>query len=180
MLTVLQDPEREPQEHEYYLTGMTLEGAEYDKANNILLELPTRVRSSSFPGISVQTTRVQEHSWEDHSSARDARASLGVPTLGPSRLSAGPHSGLDSFPGQPPRSRLSNEGKQSKLSRLSKGSPRAEKQAALYRCPIYDTELRLSRGSASKRAVPVASVDLPTHDSPSKWIKGAVALILED
>ena len=48
-----------------------------------------------------------------------------------------------------------------------------------FRCPLYQTTFRLSKGLVASDKVAVEYFELRTEELPRKWAKRAVALIME-
>lgn len=48
-----------------------------------------------------------------------------------------------------------------------------------FRCPLYQTTFRLSKGATASDKVAIEYFELQTEEPPRKWVKRAVALIME-
>jgi hypothetical protein len=150
-----------PEPHVVHLSGLALEGAEWEPRGKQLVDVTGSRRFSSFPGLRVKTVRVGRVPGLSES-LDEAAATLAISVsqaADPSKTSGfgRPKPADDDAPVAEPKPPVQSE----------------------FRCPVYCTTLRLSEGKVARTAVPVASVKLPTMEKPSAWIKRGVALVLE-
>ena len=167
LVNVLEIPEEQikempeaPEQNVRYLTGLKLEGAAWDAKERLLGEIGPVQRFSDFPRIRVRTVVV------DPSLQRT----------------------VTEFEPDPFTQTLTSDGRFSQPATTVQVTARSqepeqvkttEAEQYMFTCPIYQSTLRLSQGLVSRQIGPVASLNLPTREHPSKWIKRGVALIFQ-
>ena len=57
--------------------------------------------------------------------------------------------------------------------------PLLGKETYTYKCPVFATTNRLSQGGVGQENKPLFYVELQSHTKARKWVKRAVALLLE-
>lgn len=172
-------PSEEP--FSMYLSGLWLEGADWDSSAGLLVETTKRSRFVQFPVLRLtavslvtkdpsQASNAGKHSpasSEKGSSARDS------PGPDPSRATKGSRA-------QGLRTAREKETRHSQRNLLSvaKGG-QATPSTRVYNCPVYKSTNRLSRTGATDDQGPICSIRLRTLGDPKLWTKRGVALVLE-
>ena len=79
----------------------------------------------------------------------------------------------------PTNSAMNQAAKRSEQKKKEEYRPEIEDAPFYYKCPLYKSTLRLSTGLVSADNVPVQYFKLGSDVPASRWVKGAVALLLE-
>lgn len=172
-------PSEEP--FSMYLSGLWLEGADWDPSAGLLVETTRRSRFVQFPVVRLTAVSLVANDPSKASNAgRYSPASSGKGSS--DRRSPGPDLS---------RAAKGSRGQEPGIARdhgtlrpqAHSGSPgkggRAGPATRVYNCPVYKSTGRLSRAGATDDQAPVCSLGLRTQVDPKLWAKRGVALVLE-
>jgi len=145
------------EKHVRHLHGLYLEGADWDHGRRQVVEMASTRRFFPFPGLRVRTRRLDDRAaaatpQEQHANYNVNRSKARRKKRPAAEGEGGPDRGTGA---------------------------EAVNPVHQYRCPVYKTTSRLSTGLVAADNAAVEYLKLDTLEQPSKWIKRAVALVLE-
>ena len=158
ILEVYQADSAPTEKHVRHLHGLYLEGADWDPGRKQVVEMASTRRFCPFPGLRVRTRRC-----EDRAAAATPQEQLANYNVNRSKVR---------------KKKRPAAGGEAGAADDATGAE-AVNPVHQHRCPVYKTTSRLSTGLVAADNAPVEYLKLDTLELPSKWVKRAVALVLE-